>query len=317
MINLFLTFFSPPMSQDAQHTENYSNEKKKEHEEYQYLNLIRKCIEEGEFQADRTSTGTKSLFGSQMRFSLKNNTLPLFTTKKVFYRGVLEELLFFINGKTDNKILREKNIKIWNGHSTAEYFEKIGINREADDLGPVYGFQWRHFNAPYTTCNDDYTGKGIDQLKDVIERIKTNPSCRRLLVTAWNPLQIKQMALPPCHSFFQFKVYGNKLSCILYQRSADMGLGVPFNVASYSLLTIIVAKLTGLEPNEFIHFMGDTHVYMDHIDALETQLKRKPFEFPKLVLKEKEYKNLEDFEFDDFILSDYQCHGTIKMNMSV
>ncbi|OQS53672.1 TS-1 [Ecytonucleospora hepatopenaei] len=286
-------------------------------EEKQYLQLIKRCIEEGEYQDDRTGTGTYGIFGTQMRYSLENNAFPLLTTKKTAYKSILEELLFFIRGQTDNKILMEKGVKIWNGNSTKEYFEKVGINREANDLGPVYGFQWRHYGAPYETCKTNYEGKGIDQLRDVIEQIKTNPTSRRLIVCAWNPLQLKEMALPPCHTLFHFKVYGNKLSCILYQRSGDVGLGVPFNIASYALLTIIVAKLTNLEPSEFIHFIGDTHVYKDHVEPLKEQLDREPFDFPKMRLKEKTYEKLEDFEFEDFILEDYKSHGPIKMNMSV
>ncbi|ORD93636.1 TYS1 [Enterospora canceri] len=287
------------------------------HEEKQYLEMIRRCIEEGEFQDDRTGTGTYGLFGTQMRYSLENNKLPLLTTKKVAYKSILEELLFFIRGQTDNEILKEKGVKIWNGNSTKEYFEKVGINREANDLGPVYGFQWRHYGAAYETCRTNYDGKGIDQLNDVIAQIKNNPASRRHIVCAWNPMQLKEMALPPCHTLFHFKVYGNKLSCILYQRSGDVGLGVPFNIASYSLLTIIVAKLCNLEPNEFIHFIGDTHVYKDHVEPLKQQIKREPFDFPKLRLRNKDYQKLEDFEYDDFILEDYKSHGTIKMNMSV
>lgn len=286
-------------------------------EEMQYLDLVRKIMEEGDHIADRTGTGTLSLFGHSMRYSLKDNAFPLLTTKRVAYKSVLEEILFFVRGQTDNKILRNKNIKIWNGHSTREYFDSIGIKREADDLGPVYGFQWRHFDAEYKTCHDDYTGQGIDQLAEVIEMIKKNPTSRRLIVSAWNPKQIDQMALPPCHTLFQFKVVGKKLSCILYQRSCDLGLGVPFNIASYSFLTIMVAKLCGLEPHEFIHFMGDAHVYKDHVEALETQLERKPFKFPTMRLKDKQYNTLEDFEYDDFILEGYEYHPPVVMKMSV
>lgn len=286
------------------------------HEEYQYLEMIRDCIENGFNESDRTGTGTKSLFGRSMRFSLENNTLPLLTTKRVAFKSVLEELIFFLHGQTDNKLLKAKGVKIWNQNSTKEFFKKAGIDREEDDLGPVYGFQWRHFGAKYRTCKDDYSGKGMDQLEQVIEALKTNPSSRRHVVVAWNPLQLAEMALPPCHCLFQFKVYDGKLSCILYQRSGDMGLGVPFNIASYSLLTIMVARLVGCEPFEFIHFIGDAHVYLDHIDPLSEQLQREPRPFPRLRLKDKPYEKIEDFEFDDFILEDYNPHGRITMKMS-
>ncbi|KAI5149239.1 thymidylate synthase [Enteropsectra breve] len=286
-------------------------------EEMQYLNLIKECIKDGVFQDDRTGTGTKSLFGRQMRFSLKDNSFPLLTTKRVAFRVVLEELLFFIKGKTDNKLLKAKNVNIWNGNSTKEYMEKYGIQREEDDLGPVYGFQWRHYGAEYKTCKDSYEGLGIDQLANVIEEIKKNPTSRRLIVTAWNPAQLKEMVLPPCHTLFHFRVSGNKLDCLLYQRSGDVGLGIPFNIASYSLLLIIVARLTGLIPNEFIHTIGDTHVYSNHIEQLTVQAKRAPTKFPTLKLREKEYTCLEDFESDDFILEDYAPQGTIKMQMAI
>ncbi|KAL6122718.1 hypothetical protein NUSPORA_00247 [Nucleospora cyclopteri] len=286
-------------------------------EEEQYLNLIKEILKNGENVSDRTGTGTRRLFGRSMRYSLENNAFPLLTTKKVAYNTIMRELIFFIRGETDNKILRKQNVRIWDGNSTREYFDSIGIDRETDDLGPVYGFQWRHCGAKYKTCHDDYTGKGIDQLQNVIDQIKKNPTSRRLVVCAWNPCQLNEMALPPCHCLFQFQVSQGKLSCILYQRSCDVGLGVVFNIASYAALTIIVAKLCNLEAGEFIHFMGDVHIYNDHIEALLTQIERKPFAFPTLKLKEKEYNKLEDFEFEDFILENYESHPPIKMKMSV
>lgn len=286
-------------------------------EENQYLNLIKECIENGFAQNDRTGTGTKCLFGRSMRFSLKNGNFPLLTTKTVPFRVVAEELLFFIRSQTDNKILKGKNIHIWDGNSTKEYFQKIGIDREEDDLGPVYGFQWRHYGASYKTCKDQYEGEGIDQLQNVIDTLKTNPTSRRMVVVAWNPIQMKEMALPPCHCLFQFQCIDGKLSCILYQRSGDMGLGVPFNIASYSLLTIMIAKIVGLEPGEFIHFIGDTHVYLDHIEPLKEQLKREPREFPKIKLADKKYEKIEDFNIEDFIIEGYNPYPKIQMKMSV
>lgn len=282
-----------------------------------YLELVKKCIENGYQKGDRTGTGTLALIGESMRFSLQNNTLPLLTTKFVPFRVVLEELLFFIRAQTNNKILKSKNIHIWDGNSTKEFYEKNGIEREEDDLGPIYGFQWRHYGAQYGTCMDDYTNKGIDQLQDVINTLRNNPDSRRMLVVAWNPLQLKEAALPPCHTLFQFVAHQGKLTCILFQRSADMGLGVPFNIASYSILTHMVARVTGLEAYEFVHFIGDCHVYSDHVEALKTQLERKSTDFPKLRFSDKEFKEIDDFDFDDFILMNYNPQAKINMKMSV
>lgn len=235
-----------------------------------------------------------------MRFNLRNQ-FPLLTTKRVFWRGVAEELLWFIRGSTDAKQLQEKNVRIWDGNSTREFLDASGFSdRQVGDLGPVYGFQWRHFGAEYGTCNDDYTGKGIDQLKEIIERIKVNPNDRRIIMTAWNPMQIPQMALPPCHCLAQFYVANGELSCLLYQRSADMGLGVPFNIASYALLTYMIAHVTNLKPGDFIHTLGDTHVYLNHVEPLKEQLERKPRPFPQLKIK-REITDIDDFRFEDFI----------------
>ncbi|EPZ32432.1 hypothetical protein ROZALSC1DRAFT_27439 [Rozella allomycis CSF55] len=261
----------------------------KAHEEYQYLELIKKIVEERNVKDDRTGTGTVSLFGAQMRFSLRDNTLPLLTTKRVFYRGVLEELLWFVKGDTNSNHLKEKNVRIWDGNSSKEYLESIGLgHREEGDLGPVYGFQWRHFGAEYIDYNADYTGKGIDQLQTIIERIKTNPNDRRLIVSAWNPVG----------------------------KSCDMGLGVPFNIASYSLLTIMIAHVCGLKPGEFIHTLGDAHVYKDHIGPLKIQLDREPRPFPKVSIKPGvKRNNIDEFEFEDFVLEGYNPHGKIQMNI--
>ncbi|KAM0680271.1 hypothetical protein GINT2_001656 [Glugoides intestinalis] len=286
-------------------------------EEQQYLNIIKECIENGSKQSDRTGTGTLSCFGRSMRFSLVDGKFPLLTTKLIPFRIVLEELLFFVRGQTDNTILKEKKVHIWDGNSSKEYYEKNGIDREEDDLGPVYGFQWRHFGAIYKNCKSTYTGQGIDQLENVIKTLKENPTSRRMIVTAWNPLQLKEMALPPCHCLFQFLAVDGKLTCILYQRSGDVGLGIPFNIASYSLLTIMVAKIAGLIPHEFVHFIGDTHVYLDHVIPLKMQLLRTPRAFPTIRIAEKEYKSIEDFCFEDFILEGYNPYPKVKMDMSV
>jgi thymidylate synthase len=286
-------------------------------EEQNYLDLVRECIEKGSKQNDRTRTGTFALFGKQLRFSLSSSILPLLTTKSVPFHMVLKELLFFIRGQTDNKILKKENVHIWDGNGSKEFLNSRGIDREEDDLGPIYGFQWRHYGAEYKTCNDDYTGKGIDQLQSVIESIRKDPYSRRMIVVSWNPKQLDEMALPPCHTLFHFLVSDKKLSLILYQRSGDIGLGIPFNIASYSLLTLMVAKITNLEAHEFIHFIGDAHVYSNHVEALKIQLAREPKKFPKIVFSDKEYKEIDDFNFEDFSLEGYEPHPKIVMKMSV
>lgn len=251
-----------------------------------------------------------------MRFNLRDQ-FPLLTTKRVFWRGVAEELLWFIKGSTDARLLQNKNIRIWDGNSTREFLDGMGFkDREEGDLGPVYGFQWRHFGAKYTDCHGNYDGQGIDQLKEVIERIKKNPTDRRIIMSAWNPVDIPQMALPPCHCLAQFYVSNGELSCMLYQRSADMGLGVPFNIASYALLTYMIAHITNLKPGDFVHTLGDTHVYLNHVEPLKEQLERTPRPFPKLVFKRK-VENIDDFTFDDFEIQDYKPYPSIKMEMAV
>jgi len=299
------------------HSNGNGVEKKGEHEEMQYLNLIKKIIDSGNQRGDRTGTGTLSLFGAQMRFSLREGTFPLLTTKKVFYRGIAEELFWFIRGSTSAKELQDKNVRIWDGNSSREFLDSIGLkDREEGDLGPVYGFQWRHFGAEYTNMHADYSGQGVDQLAEVINRIKNKPTDRRIIMCAWNPADLDKMALPPCHCLVQFYVADGELSCQLYQRSADMGLGVPFNIASYALLTIMIAHVTGLVPGDFVHTLGDAHVYSNHVEALKVQLEREPKEFPKIVIKRKVEK-IEDFDIDDFEVVGYQSHPKIAMNMAV
>ncbi|OQS06384.1 bifunctional dihydrofolate reductase-thymidylate synthase 2 [Thraustotheca clavata] len=289
----------------------------RKHEELQYLELIDKIILQGNKKGDRTGTGTMSLFGAQMRFSLRNDVFPLLTTKRVFWKGVAEELLWFISGDTNAKTLQDKGIKIWDGNGSREYLDSIGLtHREAGDLGPVYGFQWRHFGAKYVDMHTDYTGQGVDQLADVINKIKNKPDDRRILLSAWNPSDLGLMALPPCHMFCQFYVADGELSCQMYQRSADMGLGVPFNIASYALLTRMIAQVCGLKAGDFIHVIGDAHVYLNHIEPLKEQLSRTPRPFPTLRLNPAK-KNIDDFTFEDFTIENYTPHKTIKMEMSV
>jgi dihydrofolate reductase/thymidylate synthase len=286
-------------------------------EESQYTNIIKEILNNGNEKSDRTGTGTKSLFGKTMRFDLSNGKIPLLTTKRVFWRGVAEELLWFISGNTNAKILQDKNIHIWDGNGSKEYLSSIGLgHREEGDLGEVYGFQWRHYGAEYKTMNDNYDGQGIDQLLNLIETIKTNPNDRRMIITAWNPSALKNMSLPPCHLLSQFYVNDNKLSCQMYQRSADMGLGVPFNIASYSLLTCLIAHCTDLEPGEFIHIIGDAHIYKNHIDPLKEQLKREPREFPTIKINT-ENKDITKFLYEDLVIENYKPYKSIKMKMSV
>lgn len=285
----------------------------RQHEELQYLNLIKKVIDIGSSKKDRTGTGTKSLFGEKMVFDLKYQ-FPLLTTKRVFWKGVVLELLWFLQGKTDSKILSKNGVKIWDKNGTLEFMKTLGITRNEGDLGPVYGFQWRHFGAEYIDCYTDYTGKGIDQVKYILDELKNNPDSRRLIINSWNCSDLSKMALPPCHTMCQFYVSNGELSCQLYQRSADLGLGVPFNIASYALLTYIFAKQLDLIPGQFIHILGDTHVYNNHIEPLKEQLLRSPRNFPTLTF-DKRY--LEDYSFEDFIITGYNPDKPIKMDMAV
>ncbi|XP_027903505.1 bifunctional dihydrofolate reductase-thymidylate synthase isoform X1 [Vigna unguiculata] len=286
------------------------------HEENMYLKLVQEIISEGTIKGDRTGTGTLSKFGSQMRFNLRRS-FPLLTTKKVFWRGVVEELLWFISGSTNAKVLQEKNIHIWDGNASREYLDGVGLTeREEGDLGPVYGFQWRHFGARYTDMHADYSGQGFDQLLDVISKIKHNPDDRRIILSAWNPADLKLMALPPCHMFAQFYVSHGELSCQMYQRSADMGLGIPFNIASYALLTCMIAHVCDLIPGDFIHVIGDTHVYSNHVRPLQEQLHKLPKPFPTLKINPKK-KDIDSFVAADFKLIGYDPHQKIDMKMAV
>ena len=291
-------------------------------EEEQYLSLIRKILKEGIERGDRTGTGTKSLFGAQMRFDLRDGTLPLLTTKKTFWRGVAEELLWFISGSTNANLLQEKNIHIWDGNASKEFLESRGLgHREEGDLGPVYGFQWRHFGAEYKDMHTDYTGQGVDQLAQCIDKIKNNPEDRRILLSAWNPSALDEMALPPCHLLCQFYVdtNSNEVSCHMYQRSADMGLGVPFNIASYALLTHLVAHVTGRKPGDLVHTLGDAHVYLNHIEPLKEQLERTPRAFPKLFITDDSEtpKTIDDFTYKDLHVVGYHPFEAISMKMAV
>lgn len=262
----------------------------------QYHDLLRDILENGVERGDRTGTGTIGVFGRQMRFDL-SETFPLLTTKKLHLRSIIVELLWFLRGDTNIKWLKERKVSIWD-----EWADENG------DLGPVYGKQWRSWAAP--------DGRVIDQIQWVLDEIKTNPNSRRLVVSAWNPADVPDMALPPCHCLFQFNVMNGKLNCQLYQRSADVFLGVPFNIASYALLTMMMARATGLEPGEFVHTFGDAHLYTNHLEQTQLQLTREPYKPPRMVLNP-DKTDLFDWVYEDFQLEDYQSHPHIKAPVAV
>jgi thymidylate synthase len=262
----------------------------------QYLDLLRTIKENGTFKSDRTGTGTKSIFGYQMRFPL-NEGFPLLTTKKLHLRSIIYEMLWFIKGDTNIKYLNDNKVTIWD-----EWADENG------DLGPVYGHQWRSWPAP--------DGRKIDQLAAVINSLKNNPDSRRHIVSAWNPAEVDQMALPPCHSLFQFYVADGKLSCQLYQRSADVFLGVPFNIASYALLTMMIAQECGYELGDFVHTLGDAHIYTNHFEQVDLQLSRTPRELPKMILSP-DVKSVFDFGYSDFRLEGYDPYPSIKADVAV
>ena len=287
-------------------------------EEQQYLQQLSNIINLGYVSNDRTNMGTKSLFGSQMRFNLENDSFPLLTTKKMFIKGIVEELLWFLKGDTNSKNLENKGVSIWKGNSSRETLDKLGFtSRVEGDCGPIYGHNFRHYGGKYINCDTNYTNCGYDQVKNVLQMLKEDPTSRRIIINLWDPLSLNDTVLPACHVLYQFKVIGSKLSCSLYQRSGDMGLGVPFNIASASLLTIIFAKLSGLEPYELIHTIGDSHIYLDHEQHLKEQILRVPFKFPKIKITNRFQTKVEDFNFEDFIVYDYTHHDKIKLNMSI
>ena len=289
------------------------------HEEQQYLNLIRDILDKGSLEQGRNGN-TISVFGASMRFSLADGTVPILTTKKTAWKTCLKELLWFIRGETDNKLLQAEGVHIWDGNASREFMESRGLAQYPEGiLGPIYGYQWRKFNADYKLEGDmvDGNNKGYDQLQSIIDQLKdpAQRTSRRLIMTAWNPCQLDQMALPPCHIMCQFNVHGgNKLSCAMYQRSGDVGLGVPFNIASYSFLTHLLAKHCGLEAHEFVYFLGNAHIYDDHLEAMKQQITREPFSFPKIQISVCR-DNIDNYRVDDFIVTDYKCHEPIKMDM--
>ena len=278
----------------------------------QYLDLLDHVLTHGKPRQDRTGTGTIGVFGHQMRFDLGAG-FPLLTTKKLHLRSIIHELLWFLSGDTHVAPLQANKVRIWNEWATAEQTARFG--RKEGDLGPVYGHQWRNFGAT-VGLDGSYEDDGVDQIQGVLDSILNNPFSRRIIVTGWNPKEANQVALPPCHTLFQFYVSEGKLSCQLYQRSADIFLGVPFNIASYSLLVLMIAQVTGLKPGEFVHTMGDAHLYSDHLEQARLQLTRAPRPAPKMTLNP-EVKDLFDFTFEDFTLSEYDPHPHIKARVSV
>ena len=290
-----------------------------------YLDLIREILDNGVDKSDRTGTGTRSIFGYQMRFDLSKG-FPLVTTKELHLKSIIHELIWFIKGDTNIKYLAENKVRIWDdwpfakyknsesyqGETVREFTDKILVDdafaQQWGDLGPVYGRQWRNWRG--------IDGTVVDQIKDLIHSLKNNPDSRRHLVSAWNPAEVNQMALPPCHCLFQFYVANNKLSCQLYQRSADVFLGVPFNIASYALLTHMIAEVLDMEVGHFVHTLGDAHIYHNHFEQCQLQLTREPFDLPKISFKRK-VKSIEDFTFDDIIIENYQFHPKIKGEVAV
>lgn len=301
----------------------------------QYLDLCQHILDKGIIKSDRTGTGTISTFGYQMRFNLAEG-LPLLTTKKMHLKSIIYELLWFLKGDTNIKYLNDNGVKIWNPDAYINYkktvpkgitplpYEKFVefLSDEAfalqyGELGPIYGKQWRSWD--FYDCDQTYGHyykETIDQIYQVIQQIKSNPDSRRLIVSAWNVAEIEKMALPPCHVLFQFYVANGKLSCQLYQRSGDVFLGVPFNIVSYALLTMMIAQVCGLEVGEFVHTLGDAHIYLNHIDQVKLQLTREPLNSPNMILN-KEVKNIFDFKYEDFMLENYMSYGTIKGDVSV
>ena len=291
----------------------------------QYLDLLSHVMESGVVKEDRTGTGTKSVFGYQMRFNLGEG-FPLVTTKKTHLKSIIHELLWFLQGETNIEYLTQNKVRIWDdwpfaiykksdaysGETIREFSDKVATDKAFADewgkLGPVYGYQWRNWPTP--------DGKHIDQIKNVVEQLKSNPDSRRIIVSAWNVGQIDQMALPPCHAFFQFYVADGKLSCQLYQRSADIFLGVPFNIASYAILTMMMAQVCGLECGDFVHTLGDAHIYSNHFDQVNEQLTRTPKTLPTLKINP-EVKGIFDFKIDDFELLNYEAHPHIKGAVAV
>jgi thymidylate synthase len=286
------------------------------HPEKFYLDLLQHTLFAGKREVRRNG-GVITHIGGALRFDLNNKEMPILTTKKMAWKSCLKELLWFINGDTDNRTLQNQGVKIWDKNASKSFLESRGLRYEENDLGPVYGHQWRHFNATYYTSKFNYNGMGVDQLNILVNKLKDEEerTSRRLLMSAWNPCQINEMALPPCHVMSQYHVTeGNKLSCTVYQRSADLGLGLPFNISSYAFLTHLLAHHCNLEANELIMFIGNCHIYDDHEEALKKQIDREPLLFPKIEICESREK-MEDYKFTDFKIHNYESYDKINMDM--
>jgi len=282
-------------------------------EEKNYQNLLENILKTGSSRDDRTGVGTISIFGTQLRFSLEDGKIPMLTTKKMFVRGVIEELLFFLRGDTDTKKLEAKGVKIWQGNTTREFLDKRGLHYLPEgDMGKMYGKQWRDWGG-----TEDK--KGVDQISEVIGLLKNDPSSRRITVSALNIAELPEMCLHPCHPLFQFYVEGDKLSCLFFMRSVDMFLGFPFNILSYAILTHIIALTTGLKAKEVIFVGGDTHIYKNHIDQVTEQISREPYNFPTLKITKElnSITDIESLEFKDFVIEGYQSHPSIKAEMAI
>lgn len=291
-------------------------------DENQYLNTISKVLNKGIYKLDRTKIGTKSIFGKSFKYNIRNYRLPLFTHRKIFYRGIIEELLFFISGKTNTKILEDKKINIWSGNTSREFLDSRNLNHLPEgDLGAGYSFQLRHFGAEYIDCNTNYDNQGFDQLKYIINLIKTDPTSRRILFNYWNPCAFNKTSLLPCHILYQFYINTdtNELSCSFYQRSSDFVLAANFNVVSAAILTFMLCHITGYKPGKIIHNIGDLHIYSNHIEETKKILKNQPYNFPILYIndKDKKIKNIEDFTYNDFQILFYNSHKKYSFSMAI
>lgn len=290
-------------------------------EEQNYLDLLKEILETGNEQLDRTKVGTLSIFGSKLKFSLENNKIPLLTTKKMAIKGIIEELLFFIRGETNTKLLEEKGSNIWRSNTTREFLDSKGLNHLPEgDMGKGYGFQWRNFGGEKAKSYTHFDKPGVDQINNLIDSLKNDPFGRRHIISAWNPSQLHEMALPPCHTHSQWYVNSkNELSCQFYMRSSDAFLGLPFNVASYGIFTHILAKTLNLKAKEVIFIGGNTHIYKNHIDQVNQQIVRIPYDFPYIHLTKNisSIEDIESLEFKDFIINNYNFHPVIKADMAI